>query len=117
MMRKHCQQSRLRRLAVPMIWALLAIPLSPAFGQDIRGLEVCIAEKQMDRRTACLQSNVEFLQQLLTKLARDTQDKIAASGRDLGALREDVAVLKSTIAKLNADLQQMKTKFESTGKK
>ena len=39
--------------------------LSPAAPQDISGLEICTAEKQMDRRTACLQANVEFLQQAL----------------------------------------------------
>ena len=56
---------------------------SRAASQDIPGLEVCTAEKQMERRTGCLQSNDEFLQQALSKLARETQAKIAASGRAL----------------------------------
>ena len=49
---------------------------SLAAAQDIRGLENCAAEKQMERRTGCLQANVEFLQQALTKQARaaDRQD-------------------------------------------
>ena len=45
---------------------LLAALLQPAAAQDIRGLEACVAEKQMERRTGCLQANVEFLQQVLT---------------------------------------------------
>jgi hypothetical protein len=64
---------------------LLVAFLSSAAAQDIRGLEVCAAEKQMERRTGCLQANVEYLQQALTKLARETQDKINAAGRDLAA--------------------------------
>ena len=55
--------------------ALLVTLLSPAAAQDIRGLEVCTAETQMLRRTGCLQANVEFLQQALIKLARETQDR------------------------------------------
>ena len=97
--------------------AVLPALLSPAAAQDIRGLEACTAEKQMERRTGCLQANVELLQQALLKLARETQDKIAASGRDLAAVRAEIAALKSTIDKLNSELEQMKTKAEPTGKK
>jgi hypothetical protein len=52
-------------------------------------MEVCTAETKMERRTGCLQANVEFLQQALNKLARETQDKIAAAGRDLAAARAE----------------------------
>jgi hypothetical protein len=51
---------------------MLVTSLSPVAAQDIRGVEVCPAEKQMERRTECLQANVEFLQQALNKLARET---------------------------------------------
>src|SRR5271154_576387 len=65
---------------------LLAVTLPvPASAQDIQGMEVCTAEKQMERRTGCLQANVEFLQQALTRLTRETQDKMAAAGRGLAA--------------------------------
>lgn len=89
----------------------------PAVAQDIRGLEVCTAEKQIERRTGCLQSNVEFLQQMLTKLARETQDKITATSRDLAAARAEIAMLKSTIAKLDSELAQIKAKSEPGAKK
>ena len=32
--------------------------LHGARAQDVRGLEVCTAEKQMERRTGCLQANI-----------------------------------------------------------
>ena len=84
--------------------------------QDIRGLEVCTAEKQLDRRTSCLQSNVEFLQRALGKLAHDTQDKMAAADRDLAAARAEITALKSTVDTLTAELAQLKTKAASGGK-
>ena len=97
--------------------ALLVALLSSAAAQDIRGLEVCTAEKQMERRTGCLQANVEFLQQALTRLARETQDKIAAAGRDLAAARAEIAALKSEMANLSSELTQMKARAELSGKK
>jgi esterase/lipase len=96
---------------------LLAMSLSPAAAQDIRGMEVCTAEKQMERRTACLQANVEFLQQALNKLARETQEKSAAADRDLAAARAEIAALKSAMEKLNSELKQMKAKVEPETKK
>jgi peptidoglycan hydrolase CwlO-like protein len=97
--------------------ALLMALASPAAAQDIRGLEVCTAEKQMERRTGCLQANIEFLQQALTRLTRETQDKIATIGRDLTVAQAEIAALKSTIAKLNGELAQLKVKVEPRGEK
>jgi hypothetical protein len=37
----------------------------------------------MERRTACLQANVEFLQLALNKLDREIRDRIATANRDL----------------------------------
>jgi hypothetical protein len=85
--------------------------------QDIRGLEVCTAEKQMDRRTGCLQANVEFLQQELTKLTRQTEDKLSTADRNLAAARAEIAALKSTVEKLNGELTRIKAKAEPDGKK
>ncbi len=91
--------------------------LSPAGAQDIRGLEVCTAEKQMERRTGCLQSNIDFLQQALAKLARETQEKITAANRDLAAARVEIATLKSAMTKLTDELSQLKAKPDPNTKK
>jgi len=96
---------------------LLVTSLSPAAAQDIRGMEVCTAEKQMERRTGCLQANVEFLEQALAKLARETQDKITATDRDLAAARAEIAALKAAMEKLASELAQTKAKAEPNGKK
>ena len=80
-------------------------------------MELCTAETRMERRTGCLQANVEFLQQALIKLARETQDKITATDRDLAAARAEIAALKSTMEKLNSELTQMKANAETNSKK
>jgi septal ring factor EnvC (AmiA/AmiB activator) len=92
--------------------ALLIALVPPAAAQDVRGLEVCTAEKQMERRTGCLQANIDFLQQALIKLTRETQDKIATIGRDLAGAQAEIAALKSTIAKLNGELAQLKVQLK-----
>ena len=79
-------------------------------------MEICTAEKQMERRTSCLQSNVEFLQQALTKLIRETEQKTAAAERELAAARAEITALKSAVEKLTQELA--KTKRNGTeGKK
>lgn len=79
-----------------------------AASQDIRGLEICTAEKQIDRRTGCLQSNVEFLQKELTRHVRDTQEKLTATARELAAAKTETAALKAALAKLESELASLK---------
>ena len=42
--------------------------LTPAHAQDVPGIEICTVEKTMERRTSCLQSNVDFLMKTINKL-------------------------------------------------
>ena len=92
------------------LWlAFLALTLAaPAAAQDIRGLEVCTAEKAMERRTGCLQSNVEFLQQALAKQAREMQVKIDAANNDAAAQKAEITTLKTGLAKLQQELAELK---------
>ena len=55
--------------------------------QDVPGIEICTVEKTMERRTSCLQSNVDFLQKTITKLTTDSQQKLDASNRQIEALK------------------------------
>jgi hypothetical protein len=89
--------------------ALIVLALAaPAFAQDIRGLEVCTAEKDMARRTGCLQANTELLQQLLTKETRRAQAAEAASAKDIVALKADLAALKAALDKAQAEIAELK---------
>jgi hypothetical protein len=86
--------------------ALLAVP-ARALAQDIPGIEICTVEKTMERRTSCLQSNVDFLQKTVTKLTLDHQQKIDAANRQIEALKAMVAGLQKVIVDLQAAHKQM----------
>src|SRR5579859_746351 len=70
--------------------------------QDVPGIEICTAEKTMERRTSCLQSNVEFLQKTIAKLALDHQQKLDASNRQIDALKASVIALQKVVDDLKA---------------
>jgi formate dehydrogenase assembly factor FdhD len=86
----------------------LVLVITPASAQDVRGLEVCTAEKDMARRTSCLQANVEFLQQELVKLRRAAQDDKTAAAKEVAALKADLAALKATLEKTQGELAELK---------
>src|SRR5689334_2798804 len=97
------------------IQALILTSMTVASAQDIRGLEICTAEKDMARRTSCLQSNVELLQQELTKQTRRaTEDRAAAAKEvtamkgDLSGLKADLAALKTALAKAQDEIAELK---------
>ena len=72
------------------------------FAQDVPGIEICTVEKTMERRTSCLQSNVNFLQKTITKLSSDSQQKLDAANRQIEALKSAVASLQKTLDDLQA---------------
>ncbi|HEY0235504.1 MAG TPA: hypothetical protein VGC86_10710 [Afipia sp.] len=83
-----------------LLFALIAA--SPALAQDIPGIEVCTAEKTMERRTGCLQSNIDFLKATITKASLDSQQRIAAANRQIDALKAAVAGLQKKVEDLQA---------------
>jgi septal ring factor EnvC (AmiA/AmiB activator) len=68
--------------------------------QDIPGIEICTVEKTMERRTSCLQSNVDFLQKTITKLGADHQQKLDAANRQIEGLKAAVASLQKLVDEL-----------------
>ena len=84
-------------------FALLSVLMSAtARAQDVPGIEICTVEKTMERRTSCLQSNVDFLQKTITKLTTDHQQKIDASNRQIEALKNAVIGLQKVVSELSA---------------
>jgi hypothetical protein len=70
--------------------------------QDIPGIEICTVEKTMERRTSCLQSNIDFLQKTITRLSADHQQKLDAATRQIESLKVTVADLQKVVADLQA---------------
>ncbi len=73
-----------------------------ARAQDVPGIEICTVEKTMERRTSCLQSNVDFLQKTIAKLSSDHQQKLDAANRQIEGLKSTVAALQKTVDELQA---------------
>ena len=81
--------------------------------QDVPGIEICTAEKTMERRTSCLQSNVEFLQKTISKLTTEHQQKLDAAYRQIDGLKANIVALQ----KIVADLQAAQPKAADDAKK
>ena len=90
---------RIAVVASPVAAPLMLIP-GRATAQDVPGIEICTVEKTMERRTSCLQSNVEFLQKTLTKLGADHQQKLDAANRQIEGLKATVVSLQKTVDEL-----------------
>ena len=96
-------------LFVPLAFGIAA----SARAQDVPGIEICTVEKTMERRTSCLQSNVDFLQKTISKLTTDHQQKLDAANRQIANLQGTVASLQ----KLVTDLQTAQGKLADDLKK
>ena len=73
-----------------------------AYAQDVPGIEICTVEKTMERRTSCLQSNVDFLQKTIGKLSLDHQQKLDAANRQIEGLKSALASLQKIVDDLQA---------------
>ena len=90
-------------MRIPIIAAIwLSIAGNQALAQDVPGIEICTVEKTMERRTSCLQSNVNFLQTSLGKQGREQQQKLDAATRQIDALKATLAGLQKTVEELQA---------------
>ncbi|SRR5579871_3973763 len=90
---------------------LAAVFVAAALAQDVPGIEICTRESAMDRRTGCLQSNVEFLQKVVTKNALDAQQKLSAANREIAALKEQLATASRESAALRNALSAVEAKL------
>src|SRR3954470_11535807 len=90
-----------RIVAVAMLVVTPCLP-TPARAQDVPGIEICTVEKTMERRTSCLQSNVDFLMKTIAKLGADHQQKLDAANRQIEGLKSTVIGLQKTIEELQA---------------
>src|SRR5882724_3485439 len=93
--------ARIANIAVAVA-ALTVCLRASAHAQDVPGIEICTVEKTMERRTSCLQSNVDFLQKTINKLTSDHQQKLDAANRQIEALKGSVVALQ----KIADDLQK-----------
>ena len=96
-----------RMIVATSVALTVLVPISVELrAQDIPGIEICTVEKTMERRTSCLQSNVDFLQKTMTKLSADHQQKLDAANRQIESLKATVIGLQKAVADLQAAQKQ-----------
>jgi TolA-binding protein len=91
---------RMARVASVILAPCAMISAAPA--QDVPGIEICTVEKTMERRTSCLQSNVDFLQKTISRLGIDQQQRLDAANRQIEGLKGAVAGLQKVVDDLRA---------------
>jgi len=89
------------RLAV-LSFSLIVVAAAAAQAQDIAGIEDCTKTSGLDKRTGCLQSNVNFLQRLVTKNALESLQRLNAANSEIVALKAAVSGLQKTVEQLQA---------------
>jgi septal ring factor EnvC (AmiA/AmiB activator) len=109
---KTRRQAVTKKIAMTGLAALMLVAVFPAAAQDVPGIELCTRESRLDRRVSCLQSNVEFLQQIIAKSTRESQQKLNAATRDLGMLKELLAVEGASMAELREEIAGLKSRLD-----
>jgi endonuclease/exonuclease/phosphatase (EEP) superfamily protein YafD len=89
-------------VALSFSLALCLLTSIDSHAQDVPGIEICTVEKTMERRTSCLQSNVDFLQKTIARLAADHQQRLDAAYRQTEALKATVIALQKVVDDLQA---------------
>jgi hypothetical protein len=82
--------------------SLIVVGVDAGCAQDIAGIEDCTKTSGLDKRTGCLQSNVNFLQRLVTKNALDAGHKLDIAATEIVALKGVVTRLQKTVEQLEA---------------
>ena len=83
-------------------FALIALGSEAARAQDIAGIEDCTRTSGLDKRTGCFQSNVNFLQRLVTKNELEAAQRLKAAEAEIVALKATVSGLQKAVEQLQA---------------
>jgi hypothetical protein len=82
--------------------SITVVVFGAAHAQDIAGIEDCTKTSGLDKRTGCFQSNINFLQRLVTKNSLDTQQSLSAAQNEILSLKRSVTSLQATVERLEA---------------
>ena len=106
------------RIAKTAVAAAALLMPCGSYAQDVPGIEICTVEKSMERRTSCLQSNVDFLQKTITKVTLDHQQKLDAANRQIEALKGTVFALQKVVDELQKKTaEELKKKADAPAAK
>jgi hypothetical protein len=81
---------------------LFAPGIDSGRAQDIPGIEDCTKTTGLDKRTGCLQSNVNFLQRLVSRNALEVGQQLKAAEAEIVALKTSVTTLQKAVEQLQS---------------
>src|SRR5262249_38251721 len=96
------EESTMVRIAAVGLVLIVGGGCGIAAAQDIAGIEDCTKTTGLDKRTGCLQSNVNFLQQLVPKNAAEARQRLNAANTEIIALKSALASLQARVEQLQA---------------
>ncbi len=85
-----------------MVAALLLAGTAAAAAQDVAGVEDCTKTSGLDRRTSCLQANVNFLQRTMTRNALEAHRRLQVAEGEITALKTALAALRKQVDELQS---------------
>jgi hypothetical protein len=87
---------------ITIVAAAMLAGIAAGVAQDIAGVEDCTKTQGLDKRTGCMQSNINFLQRTMTRNAADANRRLQAAETELVALRSAVVALRKQVDELQA---------------
>jgi outer membrane murein-binding lipoprotein Lpp len=82
--------------------SLIVVGVDATRAQDIAGVEDCTKTAGLDKRTGCFQSNINFLQRLVTKNALEAWQRLNTANAEIAALKSAVAGLQKSVEQLQS---------------
>lgn len=82
---------------IKLLTAAMLTGMAAASAQDIAGVEDCTKTAGLDRRTGCLQANVNFLQRTITRNASEAHRRLQAAEAEIIALKTMLAALRKQV--------------------
>lgn len=70
--------------------------------QDIAGIEDCTKTAGLDRRTGCLQANVNYLQRTMARNASEAQRRLQVAEGEITALKTTLMALRKQLDALQS---------------
>ena len=87
---------------IAMLAVAMVVGVAAGSAQDIAGTEDCTKTQGLDKRTGCLQSNVNFLQRTMTRNALEAHRRLQAAETEIVALRAALVALRKQVDELQA---------------
>jgi len=87
---------------IRLLAAVMLVGVAAASAQDVAGVEDCTKTSGLDKRTGCLQANVNFLQRTMIRNALEADRRLKVAEGEIAALKSDLAALRKQLDALQS---------------